>query len=182
MRVALGFKAHSGWAALVVLGEADGKLVLVDRRRLELVEELAGKAPYHAAETLPSAEASALVRRLIAGDLRRTEAAVRAVVEEHRALGHEIAAGAVVTGAPMPAWTTEQILAVHFRMHKAEGVLFRDALCRAVESCGVPLVAVAEKHLKPSAVLDTLGKAAGPPWGQDQKHAARAALAGLRPA
>jgi hypothetical protein len=25
---------------------------------------------------------------------------------------------------PMPDWTVDEILAVHFRMHKAEGVLF----------------------------------------------------------
>ncbi len=180
MKVALGFKAHSGWAALVVLGDAGGRLTLVDRRRIELVEELAGKAPYHAAEKLPVAEACALVERLVAADLRQTEAAVRAAIGEQKALGNEVLAGAVVTGAPMPAWTTEQILAVHFRMHKAEGVLFRDALCRAIEGSGVPLVAIPEKGLKLPAALDALGKAAGPPWGQDQKHAAAAALAALR--
>jgi len=31
----------------------------------------------------------------------------------------------------MPDWSTDEILAVHFRMHKAEGELFRDALVRA---------------------------------------------------
>ena len=39
MKVAYGLKAHSGWAALVVLGKRDGKFVLVDRHRVELVEE-----------------------------------------------------------------------------------------------------------------------------------------------
>jgi hypothetical protein len=30
----------------------------------------------------------------------------------------------------MPDWSIDEILAVHFRMHKTEGVLFRDALAR----------------------------------------------------
>jgi hypothetical protein len=39
MKVAFGMKAHSGWAALVVVGERDGDLVVVDRRRIEPVED-----------------------------------------------------------------------------------------------------------------------------------------------
>ena len=38
---------------------------------------------------------------------------------------------------PMPDWSVEEILAVHFRMHKAEGVLFRDALVEAANACGL---------------------------------------------
>ena len=53
MKVAFGMKAHSGWAALVVLGTRGGDLQVVDRRRMELVEkdeESWAKRPYHAAE------------------------------------------------------------------------------------------------------------------------------------
>ena len=58
MRIAAGFKAHSGWAALVVLGESDDGLVVVDRRRIELVDPADidwAKQPYHAAENLSPA-------------------------------------------------------------------------------------------------------------------------------
>ena len=47
----------------------------------------------------------------------------------------------------MPNWSVAEILAVHFRMHKAEGVLFRDALARAAGACGVRFVRVPEKQL-----------------------------------
>lgn len=43
MKVAFGVKAHSGWAALVVLGKQGDDLVVVDRRRIELVDEPARK-------------------------------------------------------------------------------------------------------------------------------------------
>ena len=45
-------KAHSGWAALVVAGKRDGDFEVVDRRRIELVEDEWAKQPYHAAEDL----------------------------------------------------------------------------------------------------------------------------------
>jgi hypothetical protein len=94
---------------------------------------------------------------------------------------------------PMPAWSVDEILAVHFRMHKAEGALFRDALLRAAETHGLHTVAIHEKRLigDASAVLRasaggvektlaTLGKAIGPPWGKDQRDAALAAIIALQ--
>jgi len=93
----------------------------------------------------------------------------------------------------MPDWSVEEILAVHFRMHKAEGVLFRDALVRAARACELRLVEIPEKLLTKNAetALGTpasslvkevvrLGKSAGPPWGKDQKDAALAAMVALR--
>jgi hypothetical protein len=78
-------------------------------------------------------------------------------------------------------------------MHKAGGVLFRDVLARAAESCGLKLVAIPEKQLMKHAetALDmtasalvkkvaVLGKLVGPPWGKDQKDAALAAMVALR--
>ena len=181
MRVALGFKAHSGWAALVVVGESKGELVLVDRRRIELADEAAGKMPYHAAEKLPIVQARALVDRLVKAAHRCALREVKAAVERENDRGNKVVAGAVLTGTPMPEWTTDEILAVHFRMHKAEGVLFRDVLCKAVEACGVRLTAISEKEIaKPSDPrLAALGKTAGPPWGKDQKDATQAAAAAL---
>jgi hypothetical protein len=47
----------------------------------------------------------------------------------------------------MPDWSIDEILAVHFRMLQAEGVLFRNALVRATIVCGLRLVAIPEKLL-----------------------------------
>jgi len=92
----------------------------------------------------------------------------------------------------MPDWSTDEILAVHFRMHKAEGVLFREALLEAAKACGLKFVPVPEKELGPFAEktlqtsLDSLtskiaalGKSIGPPWGKDQKDATLAAMIAL---
>lgn len=186
MKVAIGLKAHSGWAAAVVVGLPDGHVQLVDRCRLSLVDGQGawGRQPYHAAEGLPPEEAEAIVQQGIAGARRASAERLAALVDHLEEAGHEVAGGAVLTGSPMPAWSTAQILAVHIRMHQAEGHLFPDALAAAVCACGLPLGLLREKdldELAPSACpwtddVAALGKWAGPPWGADQKHAALAAL------
>jgi hypothetical protein len=193
VRVAFGAKAHSGWAALVVLGRSDGgELVVVDRRRIDLVEEERGKAPYHAAEGLERKSAHELVERAIAGAHRSAAREIRAAVERERRRKHAVAACAVLVTDPMPGWSVDEILAVHFRMHKAEGVLFREALVGAAEECGLALVPITEKRLTEhaekalgisasdlGAEIGRLGKSVGAPWGKDQKDAALAALVAL---
>lgn len=174
MRIAAGFKAHSGWAALVVIGASDDGFVVVDRRRIELVDEAWAKQPYHAAEDLPAAEARRLVQRGIDSAHRIAKREMRAFVK--RSAGHDIAGCAVLVGSPMPDWTIEQIRSVHVRMHKAEGVLFPAALLAAAEACGLNVAAIPEKELTLDDAVVTLGKSVGPPWGKDQKGAALAAM------
>src|SRR5713226_7640204 len=100
MKVALGLKAHSGWAALVALGERNGELEAEEAR--EVV-----KRGIEAARRVAARELRAAVARLGRAD-------------------HQVVACAVLVGAGMPDWSVDEILAVHFRMHKAEGELFRD--------------------------------------------------------
>ncbi len=45
----------------------------------------------------------------------------------------------------MPGWSTDEILAVHVRMHKAEGELFRDVLVAGARACGLALTTLADK-------------------------------------
>ena len=166
-------KAHSGWAALVVIGKRDGDPVVVDRRRIELVEEAWAKQPYHAAEGSKPEAARARVERGIEAAHRIAVREMRAAVKRERARENEVSACAVLVGNAMPDWSIEEILAVHFRMHKAEGVLFRDALLRAGSACGLRVVAIPEKLLMKNAgsglakQATTLGKPLGPPWGKD---------------
>jgi hypothetical protein len=187
MKIAIGFKAHSGWTAAVALGLRDDHPWLVERQRMELVEArdaASTRQPYHAAEGLPADEARAVVRQGVAAARRVAADRIDVWLRQLMVSGHDIAGCAVLTGSPMPAWTTEQILAVHIRMHKAEGVLFPDALAAAVAACGMPLGLIPEAALaaltrSSCPWLDdvaALGKWAGPPWGADQKHAALAAL------
>jgi hypothetical protein len=184
MKVAFGLKAHSGWAALVGVGERDGDVTMTDRRRIDLVDEVWQKQPYHAAQHLQSDAARNTVARGIdaarTGAVRELRAAIARAGEQH----HDVKACGVLVGNPMPDWSVDEILAVHFRMHKAEGALFRDTLLHAAAVCGLRPVAVPEKQAGiDRSLLRTiaaLGKSAGPPWGKDQKDAALAALIALK--
>lgn len=195
MKVALGLKAHSGWAVLVVIGTGGNELQVIDRRRIELVEEGAAwaKQPYHAAERLDPKGASEVVKRGRESAYRMARREITQAVKRLRKQQHEIVACAVLVTNPMPDWSTEEILAVHFRMHKAEGVLFPDALSRAADECGLKLIAIPEKLLNQQAEeklatpladviteVNKLGKGVGPPWGKDQKNSALAAIIALR--
>ena len=134
-----------------------------------------------------------MVERGIESASRNAVQEIRAAVERLEAGGHAIAGCAVLMGAPMPAWSVDEILAVHFRMHKAEGVLFRGALARAAEACGLTFFGIPEKQLAEQAeralgipagearkTIASLGRSVGPPWGKDQKDAALAAMIALR--
>jgi hypothetical protein len=186
---AFGLKAHSGWAALVVLGSLDGEVQVLERSRMELVEAEWQKQPYHAAEELSPAEARQVVKSGISAARRITLREMKKAVKRVREYGFEVRSCGVLVGTPMPNWSIDEILAVHFRMHKAEGVLFREVLAEAARACDLKLAAVPEKTLvehaesmlatKASTLLQSvgaLGKLAGAPWGKDQKEATLAAL------
>lgn len=180
---------------MVAVGGCGDDLQVIDRRRIELIEEgeLWAKMPYHAAEELEPDEAARLVKKGIGSAHRVAIVRMRELIGRMRGHKYEIAGCAVLVPEPMPDWSTGEILAVHFRMHKAEGVLFPDALCRAAEAGKIPLAAVPEKRLQeyaeealdmppdgPIKLIAELGKAIGPPWAKDQRNAALAAVIALK--
>lgn len=195
MNVAFGLRAHSGWAALVVLGKQRDEFVVIDRRRIELVEEPWAKQPYHAAETLEREAAQKLVGRGIDGAGRLALREMKAAIKRESDRQNKVISCAVVVGVPMPEWSTAEILAVHFRMHKAEGALFQNALVWAAEKCKLKTLPVLEKELTAQASrqlgmrdellvkkIAMLGKSVGSPWGKDQKDAALVAFMALQQA
>jgi hypothetical protein len=195
MRVAFGLKAHSGWAVLLALGKRRDALVLLERCRIELVDAADAawaRQPYHAAEGSSPAKAREIVRRGIEAAQRGAMREMRSALARAGSGGHAACACGVLVGSPMPDWSVDEILAVHIRMHKAEGVLFKSALLDAARACGLQAVAVPERELLQEAEerlgavtpllreIAALGKTCGPPWGKDHKEAALAALLALQ--
>src|SRR5262245_62598083 len=107
MKVTFGLKAHSGWAAIVVVGEREGDLAVVDRRRIELVEDEWAKQPYHAAERLKPDKARDLVKRGVEAARRIAGREGRAAGKRGRERGNEVTACAVLVAGPMPDWSGE---------------------------------------------------------------------------
>src|SRR5215467_4624987 len=102
MKVAIGLKAHSGWAALVSVGRQDGSLVVSTRQRIDLVEEAWAKQPYHAAEHLAPGPARDRVALGIAMARSKAVAELQSAVAHERLQQHTVVACAVLMGAPMP--------------------------------------------------------------------------------
>jgi hypothetical protein len=188
-RAAFAFKPRTGRAVRVTLAAHAGEVRVVERSEVALLPP-GEMAPYHAAEGLAPEAADKHVKDAITRARRLAEAAVRDARTQCVEAGHELVGCAVLVGTGMPAWTTDQILAVHVRMHKAEGEMFRDILVEAIRACGIePLTLPAKSALDAAAKelritrgtldarLATMGKSAGPPWAQYQKEAAAAALA-----
>jgi hypothetical protein len=193
-RVALGLRAHSGWAVLVALGGPVSEPIVIDRRRLELCDRSFPRQPYHAAENLSAAKAEALVGRSLDTAAKLARAAVGAAVETRRKDGQDVAgAGLLLSSSrPLPG-ELASVLASHALIHTAEGEMYRDVLRAGCEKAGVAvagfrerdLVAEAGRRLKlaPELVqtrLAALGKPLGPPWTQDEKLASLAAWLVLR--
>ena len=81
LRVAFGFRPHSGWSALVTLARSGSDLVILQRRRIELVDAAWAKQPYHAAEKLEPRDARTLVERGVGAAHEAARAAMKALVE-----------------------------------------------------------------------------------------------------
>jgi len=189
---ALGFRAHSGWAALVALGGPASAPAILDRRRIELIEGDVPRQPYHASEALDLAEAEKIIKRSVETAARRASEAIREVAAGLHLRGYRIFAGGLLlaSGRTLPA--LPQVLASHALIHTAEGELFREAITTACASYKISLVRVRERELPAVAAgrlaiswekmqrqLVDLGRPMGPPWGQDQKHAALVAWLAL---
>jgi hypothetical protein len=191
---ALGCRAHTGWAALVVVAGGFARPEILFRGRAELGDP-SGRVrrnAYHAARGLEPAEAAALV------EAAERIAAERAAVELERTVrdaadeGAVVRSCAVVVGMFPRGARLESILASHALAHAAEGRLYQGALLQGAESRGLEPFAVPKRSIwehGESALgvgqdelrqwIDQLRRELGPPWAQDQKLAALAAWIAL---
>ena len=189
MRVAVGLKARTGRAIAVAIG--GDPLEVIDRMQMRLLPEGAF-APYHVAQALPPEARQASVDASVASARRLAQEGLREIVHRLRSAGHVVRACGVLTGGGMPPWTTDEIVAVHVRMHQAEGKLFRDVLVAGAHACGFAPVPLREKTALDDAAsalrislsdlesrIAVLGRSAGAPWGRDQKEATLAAMVAL---
>jgi len=183
---ALGFRAHSGWTALVALFVTKGDPQILARQRVHLVDTFTYKfrQPYHTAEKMPLDEARASISRVETQAKRLAYRAIRELQENLRAQGYRLTRCGVVTASGRPLPSLPQILASHAIIHTADGELFRRALLHASNRCGLANATVKERELlaessrilqlKPDVLtrrIAELGRPLGAPWTQDEKFA-----------
>src|ERR1700733_1720386 len=187
---ALGFRAHSGWTALVALSVSKGVPRVLARRKVHLVEIFIYKfrQPYHTAKRLSPDEGRAFVAQIQAKARRLAYRAIRDLEVNLKAQGYRLTRCGLVLASGRPLPRLAQILASHALIHTADGELFRGALLHAGARCGLGRATVREKELlseaggvlrlKPNDLtqqIADLGREIGPPWSQDEKFASLAA-------
>ena len=191
---AVGFRAHSGWSTVVVLGGSTRSPAVVDRRRIEIANPKVegSKQPYHSAEYLSRSKAEAFVKKCIQETKRLTESAIREILERTDGSGFRIVRSGIVLGSLPSTPDLAAAFASHAMAHAAEGEMFRNAITNACKARGLQIGGLRERELftrgapdlgLPVAQLQNrlteLGEAVGPPWRQDEKHAALVAWLAL---
>jgi hypothetical protein len=187
---ALGFRAHSGWAALVALSVSKGVPRVLARQRVYLVETFTCKfrQPYHTAKRMSPDEGRAFIAQVQEKARRIAYRAIRDLQDSLQAQGYRLTRCGLVLASGRPLPPLAQILASHALIHTADGELFRGAILHAGARCGFGRATVREKELlseasrvlrlKPNDLtrrITDLGREIGPPWSQDEKFASLAA-------
>src|SRR5260221_6029772 len=127
----IGVSDHGGWAVLVTVA-GDG--TLVDRRRVELVDEDLPKIPHHSeGQALPLHEAVALVERVRASAERHAKLCLDAVATE---VPGRILGVALRQCPALPATFAERIKDYRAQ-NVADWAMYRTALAAAAEAPGL---------------------------------------------
>lgn len=194
-QAAVGFRVHSGWAAVVAVSLEKSAPVALDRKRVHLVNTFTYtfRQPYHTAEKMPLAEARKFIAQVGKEARQLALRAVRGMQADLERLDIKLMHGSLLLASGRPLPDLEKILASHALIHTADGELFREAIVHGCEGCGLTMERIRERellesagrafHLKPVEVMrrvTELGKPLGSPWSQDEKFATLAAWLALR--
>src|SRR5262249_46870857 len=125
MTTALGFRVHSGWAAMVVVAGTPLKPVILDRRRIEIMDARTpgAKQPFHYAAELDFVNAQKHLDKCATQSRKLALNAIESAVLKYK----PIACGIGISSG-RPVGTLETTLASHAAIHTAEGEFFRDAV------------------------------------------------------
>ncbi len=183
---ALGFRAHSGWTAVVALSVSKGAPRVLARQRLHLVETFIYKfrQPYHTGERMPLEKAREFISRVEAEARSLAYRAIRELQQTLQEQGYRLTRCGLVLASGRPLPELSHILASHALIHTADGELFRGALLHASARCGLTSKTAKERELlaeasqtlrlKPNDLtrrIGELGRPLGAPWSQDEKLA-----------
>jgi hypothetical protein len=187
---ALGFRAKSGWAVVVLLSGATASPRLCDNHVVDLSDPRLPETrqPFHVALGKLETDAKKIKRRTdtVQGV---TNQSITKLLADYRRKGYAITHASVVVGSQLDPAT---IANPHVRAHALEGQLFRSTIERALNEHGIRTTAFLERdaydkaatQLTKSSVdvqraIQSLGRVTGGPWRAEQKFAALGAWVAL---
>jgi hypothetical protein len=191
--VVVGVADHSGWAILVSAAALNGEPMVVDRRRVRLIEQGVPTQPYeHDTLAMRDTEAEQLLRRV-----RRSIALCTAQTLDHLSADlwprYRVSCLTIrqPTLAQLPATVGEAHQSYHARC-RADGMLYHSAICEAARQRDWKLefhrrgeeLAQAAKALKTSPndverFLNDLKQTLKAPWTAEHRNAFAAAIGRL---
>jgi hypothetical protein len=193
-QAAVGFRVHSGWAAVVAVCLDKGAPVVLARQRVHLVDTFTYefRQPYHTAEKMLQGQAREFIERMRDEARRLGYRAIGELESRTQEQGVKLTRCGLLLASGRPLPGLEKILASHALIHTADGEHFREAIIHASERCGLAINCVKERELldragqvfrlKPKELLrrvTELGRPLGAPWSQDEKYATIAAWLAL---
>jgi len=191
--VVVGVADHGGWAILVSAAAVNGQPVVIDRRRVPIIDEGVPSQPYHHDTlTLADDEAEALLRTV-----KRSVAACTARALDHLPidLGPQYHVAAITIREPpldrLPA-TAKEAHASYFVQCRADGMLYHSAICHVADRRGWTVVRVARgdelaraakalrcRERDVERFVAGLKATLGAPWSAEHRNAFAAAMAEL---
>jgi hypothetical protein len=188
----LGVADHNGWAVCVTVAASRGVPVVVDRRRIDLIEPHVPTQPYHHETVgMPLAAAETLVVRVRESVMRTTHARLSELRDELQPFA---IVGMTLRHPPLP-YLPATVAEAHTSypvMCRADGMMYHDALTTTARRLGIDVelhdrgdeVAVAADRLGASVeeleqFLQTAGENLGPPWRKEHRFAAASAIGAL---
>lgn len=190
---AISIADHTGWAHVVSVSTADGVPVVIDRRRVVLIDDdLPGMVYHHTIAAMTDAAADALVAEVQKSVARCARKELKRLVSD-LAPTHEVVALAI-RRPPFDA-LPESVSAVrqsYQLQNGADGVMYQLALCAAARDLGLAVelcrrgdeVSTAAERLGVStraveSFITKTGRPAGTPWTEEHRRAFAAGIAAL---
>ena len=186
-RVAIGLRAKTARAIVVVLGGLSDAPVVLMKGEIQLADPNvpATSQPYHEVMDLPWSDSQQAVRKYSTWIEVTARRALARLIKEQRSAGREVC-GVGIVGAKDR--DLARIGNQHIRAHAAEGVLFRRVLDLAAEKNGLKWRTFPDREFDSIAAAELGSEAANtrrrisdlrhsvtPPWRTDEKQAAIAA-------
>jgi hypothetical protein len=185
----IGIEDHYAWANLVSLITSGPDEVLLDRRRVELLDQPLPASPYHHdTRRMPLSEAEQLVRDVKTSAHQRAKFALSSLTT---ALAPATCRGIAIRVPPLPHLpaTVAEVHADSRIMNRADGMIYHQALTRAAAELNLRVSYFAKDTVLALAAqargttarelerrLQALGTTHGPPWRRGHMLACAGAI------
>ena len=173
----IGIEDHYAWANLVSVTTSGPNEILLDKRRVELLDQQLTASPYHH-ETLqmPLSGAEKLVRDVKTSANKRAKSALSSLIEE---LAPAKCRGIAIRVPPLPDLpaTVAEVHANTWIMNRADGMIYHQALTQAAAQLNLRVFYFEKDNVLELAAqargktardlerqLKAFGTTLGPPW------------------